>query len=348
MAERAIQIAAEAERKAELINQSEDLVRLFGFARGKKASIKEIEEKLADNTGRVKEALLLIYEQQNPFAAAVLASCKEVQLAFLLNLQKMVEFGRVRQNGDPYYVHPQSVSQKIIGYLPAEKNLLQAGVIGSLLHDYLEEGAGVSPASVGELKSAFAAFNPQMAADLALLTEPNYIENGKKEKPELPQAINYDNLTARFGKNRRTFETIIFCIMMRNSELMQMVVPVDKLDNLEDCEKIQKFKASKKSATAEEYNKNYLANVAKTLAAYLFYAENCRFPESLASSRALAEKTRRKISSLQHSDPALAGLDGAVKARLDEYRAILGNKEIHAVLSAEIKDYYRALGLDEL
>lgn len=337
----------EAERKAELINQSEELVRLFGFTKGKKIGLSEIGEKLDQNRGRVKEALLLIYEQQDPKLAAELASQREVQLAFLLNIQKMVEFERTRKNGDPYYVHPESVSQKIVDYPPSDVKSVQEGVIGALLHDYLEEGDGVSPQSIAELRSAFSSFSPQMAEDLALLTEPNFIEKGKIEKPELPQAINYDKLIEKFGKNRKTFETVIFSMMLKNSKLMQMVVPVDKIDNVGDCEIIQKKKAAKDAKSPEEFNKKYLENMAKALATFLFYAENCTFPESQASRRALNEKAHQKIEQMMKVEPALADLNNAVEAKLKEYRVMVEDKEILAALKEELKNYFGSLGLKD-
>jgi (p)ppGpp synthase/HD superfamily hydrolase len=336
----------EAERKAELIDLSQQLVRLFGFKKGKKIEAEEIKTNLGKFANQVKNALLLIYEHRDIKVAAALSEQPEVQLAFLMNIQKMVEYDRVRKNGDPYYVHPQSVSQKLVDYPPMDEKSLQEGVIGSLLHDYLEEGEGVSVETIAKLKRLFSGFSPEMAEDLALLTEPNFIENGKMERPELRFAINYDELKNKFGKSRKTLETVIFSLMLRSSKLLQMVVPVDKLDNISDCEIVQKNKTSG-AKTPEDASREYLDNMAKVLATYLIYAENCNYSDTGAAINKLPTRVNQKLLNLQKSEPALSALDETVKTKLREYRNLLNNKEITSALTTELKNYFGSLGLND-
>ena len=335
----------EAERKAELVDQSRQLVRLFGFQKGKKIEAEEIKINLGNFQSQVKNALLLIYEHRDIKVAVALSEQPEVQLAFLMNIQKMVEYGRVRQNGDPYYVHPLSVSQKLVDNPPVDEKSLQEGVIGSLLHDYLEEGDGVSAESVSKLKRTFSPFSPEMAEDLALLTEPNFIEDGKKERPELPSAIDYDALKNKFGKTRKTLETVLFCLMLRYSKLLQMVVPLDKIDNVSDCEIVQNNKSSG-AKTPEEASRAYLDNMAKVLATYLIYAENCTNPDAVVAKGELVGAVSRKLQQLQKKDTALSALSEAVKTKLQEFRDLLNNEEIKQSLTMELTNYFGPLGLN--
>src|SRR3989338_4077245 len=149
-----------------------------------------------------------------------------------MNIQKMVQFGRKRKNGNAaYYTHPQSVSMEFAAHAPADKEALKTGVIGALLHDYLEEGNGVSRESVAELKGIFSGLG-ERSEELALLTEPNYIEDGKRERNDLLAAVNYDTLKEKTNLGKKELETVMFGLMMESSPLMQLVVPVDKLDNV--------------------------------------------------------------------------------------------------------------------
>jgi hypothetical protein len=136
-------------------------------------------------------------------------------------------------------------------------------------------------------------------------------------------------------------------MMMRKSKLMQLVVPYDKMDNISDCDIIQKKKAAKDAKTPEEFNKKYLENMAKVLATFLLYAKNCTSPEAAATKSALLEKVTGKIEQMKISDPALSTLEEAVKAKLQEYHDLLGNRELISALNMELKNYSRSLGLDD-
>jgi len=334
--------------KAELIDKSKLLIELFGFEEGKKVNVAEIREKIDQHQSQVKDALILTFEHINPDIGRVLANQPDVQLAYLLNIQKMVEYNRFRRDGSPYFVHPQMVSQKLVEHAPESESSRIQGVVGALLHDYIEEGDQISPEIVAELRNNFDSLGREMAEELILLTEPNYIEKGEKKGSTFEGAINYDELGVLSGKGRKTLETAMFGLMMSNSKLMQLVVPVDKLDNVLDCDVVQKRKAKKAAnGNAEVFAAKYLENIAKTLSTYLFYAENCVDPESWSSKEALEKQVQQKIETLVQNEPELASLETVISAKLSELRAVLANSEVKNAMQKQLRDYYGSLGLNE-
>jgi len=330
---------------------SENLIREMGFAPNTEMTLSELKTAIAEHETRIVSGIRAAYEPYDIAGSRDLGSDPDVQLAYAMNIQKMTQKERVRKNGLPYYTHPQSVSQRFVSLKPESASTRKMGVMGALLHDYLEEGDGVSRKSLKDLREAFGSMGTEFVEQLVLLTEPNYIEKGVKSNPDSSDAINYDELKDgkgeykkdKIGHGRKVLETVIFGMILERSPLMQLVVPVDKLDNVGDCDLIQRKKIAKEiPPTDPAYHDRLVENVAKSIGTFAFYAENCTSSEAQESRRALEDAVNEKINSLSEELPELRG---KVAETLARFKEIQNNPEHRKTLLNEVKKYYKGLGL---
>ena len=333
----------QAPSKEQLVEVSRQLAQLCDFKPKESKSLEAVRAGLQDNQTALVQALQAVYADAEPDVKKSLTTDPDIQLAFLLNIQKMVEHEKVRKDGSPYYTHPQSVSQRLAAFAPADREALRDGMIGSLLHDYLEEGDGVSVESIRGLEAAFPE-NKNLAQELVLLTEPNFIEKGAKERPDLPQAVDYDALKAETGYGRKTLEIIAFALMMRESRVMQLVVPVDKLDNVGDCDVVVKKKIAKDipDKNSPEFHEQAAKRTAETLTKFSLYARMCELPEAAATRQALESAVKAKISSLVVEFPEMERL---VEAKTKEFETLMQDPKIRQPLTKQLKDYFSGLGI---
>ena len=334
-------IQSPEEKKDTVLEATQSMIEAFGFRSGKRVSIEEIQQKMSDKEPFMHQSLSAVYGENLP---NFLASDGDFQRAFILNIQKMVEFARVRKDGSPYFLHPITASQELLRYAPQDLNTLKAGAIGAILHDFLEEGDGVSRESVSEFQSMFSDLSADDVEGLVMLTEPNYKENGKVENPNLAVAVDYDALKQQTGFDRKQLEPVIFLIMARANRMQQLVIPVDKLANVGDCDIVQRKKALKDSpdATSPEFHKKFLSYMAKTLGTYALYAEGCIDSEAKQSKQALEVAIEEKIENMSKELPDLAE---EVKKKTQEFIRMSENPMIHQAVAAELVPYLRGLGL---
>lgn len=303
----------------------------------------QLRELAGDEQGVVAELLRHVYSE-HPDVADTLAKAKEVRTAFLMNVQKMVQYARQRKDGSPYYMHPLTVSQKLLSHGPQDAQAMKAGIVGALLHDYLEEGDGVSPDTLHYLQEALSELPSDTREQLVFLTEPNYRENGKTQRPNSAAFIDYDELTEKTGKGRKDLEPIIQGLLLSQSELMQMVVPVDKLDNVGDCDVVQRKKALKDVGSTDhtDFKKTFTKHLAKTLGTYLFYALNCTSEQGASAKRTLEAAVEQKILSLAAELPELRA---QVSRFTDTLSASAADPGTHAAATDQLDGYLSSLGI---
>ncbi|GEM_PF-5190507 len=335
----------EDELVEELIDKSQHLARIMGFEKGRRFSINEIDNLLAAHRQDVKSVLELVYDHPDPKVKSELVNTPELQRAFLMNIQKMLEYGKVRKNSAPFYIHPQEVSRTIFELGQGDHQLLKEGVIAGLLHDYLEEGDGTSSQTVNELNSGFRPFSTRLAHALPLLTEPYYLDNGQKENPKAQQYIDYDRLKHKIGHDRKTLEALIYASLIKESPIMQLVVPADKINNVGDCEIVQRAKARRQAQSPEQMSDLYRKYMIQVMASYLFFLDFCHGQESQKLKRDLHQKIMQKIFTLEHSDSSLRNFSREVKLRLQAFRSLYAHPAIQNLLNQEIHHYYGALGI---
>ncbi len=332
-------------RVGKLIKRTQEVAQKFGFVRDKRFSISELNEARRSHHTDAERFVLDMFAEVHLALAESLAGDAHIQLASLMNAQKMIEKDRRRKDGSPYYIHPESVSQQLLIHAPENWEALKQGIIGALLHDYLEEGDGAGIESLEELRAAFGEMGLEFVEDLVLLTEPNFIEKGKKERPELDAAVNYDALEEATGYRRKQLETVAFGLLMGVSRLMQLVVPVDKLDNVGDCDVVARKKLAKDfpGAPNREYFDAVQHKVAETLAKFVFYGDQIRGTESQNSKSAILAAVQKKIEDLS---PECPGLKRAIGIRVDELQSLLDDSRVRAAILSQLRDYYQSLKLD--
>lgn len=335
---------AEVSREAAaeiFLSTSKEVVEKFGFGPQQPKSQAEIRGRLAANREFVSGILRRVYGDDARVQR--LAADEDVQLAYVQNIQKMAEKERVRKDGSPYYLHAQQASRRFLEFAPEDPVVVKEGVIGALLHDYLEEGDGASPASIAELRASFGSQGEEFPEELALLTEPYYIEDGEAQNPDY--GIDYDALKEKTGKGRKELETVIFGLMMENSRVMQLVVPVDKLDNVGDCDIVQRKKTAKKipDAASPEYRAALIGNLAKTIGTYLYYANRVNRPETQQSRVALEKAVAEKVASLRAEFPEL---EQEVQKVVQKFEKVQNNPETRQLLLSELASYYKKLDLN--
>lgn len=327
-----------------LLEKSAGLIRAFGFEKGKPLASDDLVG-LVDKNSQEIQAVLRQGYGEDVLPQGIVAD-KNVQAAFLMNIQKMVEFARVRKDGSPYYIHPQMAGYELAQHMPDDLQAAKEGFIGALLHDYFEEGDGVSREALPAMQAAFPEMGPDFAESLVMMTEPNYREKGELENKNLDLAVDYDALKESTGYGRKSLETVAFCIMLRSNRVMQLVVPVDKLANVGDCDQVQRKKTLKDAPdkASPEYREKLLENLAKTIATYRIYAENCTDPGAVKSKEALLHAVQDKIHSLAVEFPELAEV---VAKRTEVFWKIMNDSVIRNRLIDQLTMYFSGLGLSD-
>lgn len=89
-----------------------------------------------------------------------------------------------RRTGIPYVTHPIQITF-ILKWLLQDQAQLRKSAIFGLLHDYLEEGDGVNPSGIQQMRKALPTLNKELAAAV-LLSEPEI--NLKEIEPSLVDA----------------------------------------------------------------------------------------------------------------------------------------------------------------
>ena len=330
--------------KQNLNIKSAQLANELGFAEDVSISPEELQEYLRYHAAQIASALEQCYGK---YLSPELAEDFDVQMAFLMNIQKMIEKNKIRKDGSRYYLHPQMAAFQLLKHPPENPQDRKMGLIGALLHDYIEEGEGIS----GHAITAFKQFLPNLASsdieELIMLTEPNYQEDGKIENPDFDSYVDYDRLSEQTGYSRKDLETLCFGIMMRSSKLMQIVVPIDKLDNVGDCDQVQRKKILKKhkDPESEEFKKALEKALVKKIGTYLFYAHNSDMLAARASKKAMFDAVNAKINELIIEFPNL-------KEEVSKYVAqlikLLEDSQLKDSLTAELADYYQKVGASDM
>ncbi len=322
----------------------EALVKELGFHAKEPVSIKALHARIQEHDTEIKKVLEHAYAGRIP---ETILSDSDFQSAFVMNLQKMVQFERTRKNDSPYYFHPIEASQELSMHPPEDEEALKIGMIGALLHDYLEEGDLVSRASLKEFREIFPSLSEEDQEGLVMQTEPNYVENGKVENPHLDVYIDYDVLKEQTGLDRKQLEPILFLMMTRANRVSQIVVPVDKLANVGDCDIVQRKKVQKEVSdqNSPEYKNKLLAHLVKTLGTYALYADGCILPDAQKSKSALIAAIEEKVNVLSSEFPYLSE---EVKKATKVFRQRFQDPKIRTTLSSQLVPYLQGIGLIDM
>jgi hypothetical protein len=259
-----------------------DLIALLGITQ-ERIEIDELQNRVAKNTDAIQVLITPLCE-----TPMITASNNKLQLAVAMSLAKLTEYNSKRKNGDPYFVHVLSVLNRTAvhhappGSKPKER---VPAYIGAVLHDYFEEGDGVTPQSVDLIEKHFREYGRVFCEEIILLTEPNYKEFGQYENKQLAMIgafIDYDQLKKQYDLSRKVLEGLLMAYVYSNGILPKAVVPNDKLDNIDNFPLNAALRVQKKhpefTKESEEYSAAVVDELCDMYTVAIFYAQKCGGP----------------------------------------------------------------------
>lgn len=259
-----------------------DLIALLGITQDR-IEIDELQNRVAKNTVAIQVLITPLCE-----TPMITASNIKLQLAVAMSLAKLTEYNAKRKNGDPYFVHVLSVLNRTAlhhappGLKPKER---VPAYIGAVLHDYFEEGDGVTPQSVDLIEKYFREYGRAFCEEIILLTEPNYKESGKFENEQLAKIgayIDYDQFKKQYDLPRKVLEGLLMSYVYTNRNLPKAVVPNDKLDNIDNFPLNAALRVQKKhpefTKESEEYGTAVVDELCDMYTVAIFYAHTCGGP----------------------------------------------------------------------
>lgn len=242
---------------------------------------------LDDLLQRTTEKSVVIAELIKPLCDNMLiaAYSDKLQFAIAMSLAKLTEYDAKRKNGDPYFAHVLSVlNRTAVTHMPAGSKPKERipVYVAAVLHDYFEEGDGVTPDSVGLVQKYFGEYGRVFSEEVVVLTEPNYKENMQFENGYLANIgayIDYDQFIKQYNLSRKLLEGILMAYVYSGALIPSAVVPNDKLDNLENYPLIAKLRVQKKHPDYTKESEEYAHAVADELCEMytitILYADKC-------------------------------------------------------------------------